>query len=169
MTAPAASPDVENLSVFTGKVTFDLNDMASPRDLGEAQLFKLTPALTKLDYFSKRNGSKKKVKSVITEQAVTLNMELNEMTDTNLAMALMGTSVGGTFGLLSQSEIVGTIVFDGTNNVGNLVHWEGRVSISPKDGIDFLGDGWGVITIEAEVLADESTGEFGVMTVSAQA
>lgn len=169
MAVPTASPSTNNYSVLKGIVTFDRDTLGSPRDLGNCPSFKLTPTVTKLAHFTSRQGTKKKDKEIVTEQSVTLEMQLDEITDENLALALMGNNVAGVFGLLSETLIEGTISFTGTNDEGNLVSWEGEVSITPSGSIDLISDDWAVITVSCEVLADASTGEFGTMSVEAQA
>lgn len=167
MAAPPASPSTDNYSIGKGGVKFT-PDGGAERSLGNCPSFKLTPALTKLDHFSSQVGTRVKDKSVVTEKAVTLDMTLDEITDLNLALVFMGTSVAGVFQLLSLAAIEGVVEFTGTNEVGSLVHWIGNVSFIPKEGFDLISDGWEVITIQGEVLAD-SNGEFGQMTVTAQA
>lgn len=155
------SPSTDNYFIGKGTVTF------ATRDLGNCPSFKLTPTLTKLDHFSSRSGTKKKDKSVVTEAAVTLSMQLDEITDENLALAFMGgTPSGGVFSLLAVSQIEGVVAFTGTNDIGQHVAWTGSVSFIPKEGFDLISDGWAVITLEGEVLADASTGTFGTMTIT---
>lgn len=169
MAVPDVSPSTNNYSVLKGTVTFDRDPGGSPRDLGNCPSFKLTPTVTKLAHFSSRSGTKKKDKEIVTEQSVTLELTLDEITDENLALALMGTNTAGVFGLLQETLVQGTISFTGTNDEGNLVSWTGEVSITPSGSIDLISDDWAVITISCEVLADPSTGTFGTMTVAAQA
>lgn len=165
----ATSPNTDNYTIGKGIVTFDRADGGSPRDVGNCPSFKLTPALTKLDHFSSRAGTKKKDKSVVTESAFTLSMQLDEITDENLALAMMGdVPSGGSFDLMAVSEISGTVSFTGTNDVGSLITWSGEVSFIPKEGVDLISDGWMVITLEGECLADTSTGTFGTMSVADQ-
>lgn len=164
----ATSPNVLNYFIGKGTITFTPL-LGSPRDLGNAPAIKLTPSVTKLDHFSSRQGVKKKDLSVVTEQTLTLDITLDEITADNLALLLAGTVETGTggehiFQIMSESEIKGAILFVGTNDVGNLVTLRlPSVSFGPSGGLDLISDGFGEIQLTGDVL--QVAGSFGEIDV----
>lgn len=162
------SPNV--LNYFIGKGTISFTPLAgSPRDLGNAPAVKLTPNVTKLDHFSSRQGVKKKDLSVVTEQTLTLDITLDEITIENLAMLLAGTVGADTdgfaeFGIMTVSEIVGSILFTGTNDVGqHILMLLPSVSFGPSAGLDLISDAFGEIQLVGDVL--QVAGSFGNITI----
>lgn len=169
--ADAVSPNVLLYSVLKGTVSFTPT-AGSPRDLGNAPEFELTPTVDKLDHFSSRAGTRKKDRSVVREQTLTARIVLDEWTADNLKIALMGgdltTGTDGTksFGIFAVSEITGALTFTGTNDVGSKVSLDlPSVSFTPSGSLNLISDEWGQMEISAEVLFDEEAGDFGTCTV----
>jgi hypothetical protein len=169
--ADAVSPNVLLYSVLKGTVSFTPTD-GSPRDLGNAPEFELTPGIDKLDHFSSRAGTRKKDRSVVREQTLTARIVLDEWTAENLQMALMGgdttTNTDGTksFGIMAVSEITGALTFTGTNDIGSKVSLVlPNVSFTPSGSLNLISDEWGTIEVTADVLYDEEAGDFGTCTI----
>ena len=70
--------------------------------------------------------------------------------------------------LLEASVIEGEIEFTGMNAVGPKYRvrlW--KVSLNPTGDVNFIGDAWGEIAFEAEVMSDEtghSSNPYGTVT-----
>lgn len=63
-----------------------------------------------------------------------------------------------------QSQIIGELVFTGTNDIGpRVVITLPKVQFGPSGALGFIQDEWGVIELEGDVLADETTGSFGTL------
>jgi hypothetical protein len=125
------------------------------RDLGNAPNFTIQPVLETLEHFSSREGIKKKDKTVIVSAGLTVKFKLDEYDRKNLALAMMATESGDILTLLASTTLEGELEFTGTNAVGPkfLVRlW--KVSIKPTSEISFIGDAWGEIDFEGEVLSD---------------
>jgi hypothetical protein len=125
------------------------------RDLGNAPNFTIQPVLETLEHFSSREGIKKKDKTVIVSAGLTVKFKLDEYDRKNLALAMMATESGDILTLLASTTLEGELEFTGTNAVGPkfLVRlW--KVSIKPVSEISFIGDAWGEIDFEGEVLSD---------------
>ncbi len=140
-------------------------------DLGNAPSFVYTPAVTKKEHFSSREGINTKDFTAITQVGATVKFTLDEITGLNLsffALADQGTDSDGNITLsgLSKSEFVGDIKVVGTNDIGQQVDFMATVSFSPSGDFSFITDkdDFTVITIEAEVQKD-ADGLFGVWTI----
>lgn len=166
----ATSPSTLNYSVLKGTISFT-PDGGSLRDLGNAPEVELTPEVTKLDHFSSRAGVRSKDKSVVTEKSLNLRIVLDEWTEDNVRLALMGSTnnTDGTFGIFQESEITGAIIFTGTNDIGSQVDLTlPNVSFGPSGSLNLISDEWGTMELTAEVLYDEATADFGTCNVTEQ-
>ena len=68
---------------------------------------------------------------------------------------------------LKQIEFIGELQVTGTNDIGQHVDWTGTVSFVPSGDFSFIAtkDEFSLITLEAEVQKDDTTGSFGTITV----
>jgi hypothetical protein len=165
------SPNVNNYHIGKGIVSFKETGASSFIDLGNSPSFAYTPAVTKLDHFSSREGVRTKDFTAITQIGATIKFTLDEITGYNLAffaLAEQGTSTGGDITLsgLSKAEFTGTIKVVGTNDIGQQVDFTADVSFVPSGDFSFITDKdeWTVITIEAEVMKG-TAGDFGIWTI----
>lgn len=143
-------------------------DGGSYADLGNAPTFEFTPNLTQLDHFSSRQGTKTRDRRVVTEKSATVKFVLEEFTADNLALALLGTNTGGTIDIFSESELLGSLKFEGANDVGATVVVEFPiVTLTPSAAIAFIGEGWGSLELTGDVSADPGTGSFGSLVYTA--
>jgi len=167
------SPDVANLYIGKGIVSFMKTGAGSFTDLGEVPQVELTLTTTVLDYFSSRSGTRAKVRSVVLEAGGNIRILMNEFSEYNMALAMLGSvdalAVGGpSIDILSVNQITGEIKFHGTNDVGP--HWDlhlHNVQIKPSRSINLINErDWGGLEFTAEILKSESTGKFGTIQIT---
>ena len=111
--------------------------------------------------------------TAITQTGATIKITLDEITGPNLALFTLGElgapDVDGsvTVSAFKKTEIAGIIKVEGTNDVGLLVDFTGRISINPTGDFSFITaeDNFSTLEIEAEVQKDDTDGTFGVFTV----
>lgn len=169
-----ASPNTVNYFEGTGILKFTPTGGVE-RDLGNIVSFEITPAVERRDHFSKRQGTRKKDRSVVTQQSATAVIVMDEITAENLRLLLMSEVVENTDGtntlrILSISEITGALTFEGTNDIGN--KFDGNfpsVSFGPSGSFSPISDGddWGQLEVTCELLSTEYTDgstDFGTIT-----
>ena len=163
------APDILNYFIGKGVLVF-VPEGGSPRDLGNAPAFSVTPEIEKLDHFSSRSGVRTKDRSVAVETSGTVNITLDEITTDNLALALFGLSPVAAntdgeeeFDILSEAEVKGELRFEGTNDIGSRFRVVVlSVSFTPTNPVEFINDEFGQIELEGEMLAMNSV--FGSVT-----
>jgi hypothetical protein len=167
----STSPNVDNLTLHGGIVYFQPGGVGDFVDLGECDAFVLALADdTKLEYKSKRAGTRRTVKTVITDASASINFTLMEITGKNLALAVGGTPTVQTdgrkrIGVKTDLSTTGVLRIVGTNITdGNACEWEGTVDIFPNGEVDFLSDEFMQLAMVAEIQAD-AQGAFGYVTV----
>src|SRR5580765_2161094 len=155
------SPNVANYHIGKGIASFKEVGASTFTDLGNAPKFIYTPAVTKKEHFSSREGVKTKDFTAITEVGATIKVDIDEITGYNLAffaLADQGTDTDGNITLsgLSKTEFVGDIKVVGTNDIGQQVDFLATVSFVPSGDFSFItdADDFTVLTIEAEVQKD---------------
>jgi len=87
------TPNADNYTLGKGIVAFNQfkgGTYQGYRDLGNAPSLSMNVDITKLDHFSSRSGLRSKDKSVIQEVTPMLSFALDEITDKNFAMSLLG-------------------------------------------------------------------------------
>jgi hypothetical protein len=166
------APSTSNYALGKGILKFDRFDGSGLptglRDLGNAPNFTIQPVVETLEHFSSREGIKKKDKTVIVSAGLTVKFTLDEYDRKNLALAMMATEAADVLTLLASTTLEGELEFTGTNEVGPkfLVRlW--KVSLKPTAEIAFIGDDWGKVEFEGEVLSDVTghpTQPYGTIT-----
>jgi len=165
------SPNVGNLQVGKGIVTFHKTGDAGFRDLGNVTSLVVTPAIETLEHFSSREGVRKKDLVITLEQGGTVTMVMEEFTAYNLSIMTLGSmdeaAVGGPeVEIFAATAITGHLRFVGTNDVGpkiTLDLW--NVSFTPTGDLQMISDEWNNMEVEGEVLvaADgANVGKFGL-------
>lgn len=164
------APNVENLTLHGGVVSFQLNSTGSFRDLGECDTFDLVLSDdTKLEYKSNRTGSRRTVKTIVTEKSASINLRMMEIIGPNIAMAIGGEEVVNTdgtktIGVKTEGSITGTLKIIGAVDDGNALTWIGDVDITPSGTISFFSNGAFMgMDIVADISADDD-GAFGYIT-----
>jgi hypothetical protein len=167
----AASPDVQNYHIGKGIVSFKETGGTDYVDLGNAPKFIYTPAVTKKEHFSSREGVKTKDFTAITQIGATIKVTLDEMTGDNLAMFALATPDTTTTDVtvlpgMSNVEFVGELKLVGTNDIGQQIDWDGTVSFVPSGDFSFITDADDFTTIELEAEVMKGTdGSFGTWTI----
>lgn len=141
----AASPSVLNYSVL--KATVEFNGVA----IGNAPEIELTPEFETLDHFSSMAGVKSIDKSVVVSKKLSLRMVMDEWSEANLRLAILGPT-SGAIDIFSEAEREGDVVITGTNDVGIKYEWTlGSVSFLPSSSISLISDEWGTMEVTGTV------------------
>lgn len=168
----ATSPNISNYFIGKGNLYFTPTGGVE-RHMGNAPSIKITPKITKLDHFSSMAGIKSKDQSLILSKEATIDLTLDEITVDNLAIALFGVSTTNTaaqagFNILSESEVTGSLRFNGTNEVGNKFDATiSSVSFTPNAGFDFISDNEGQIQLTGDCFV--VNGSFGTVAETVDA
>jgi len=167
-----ASPSTDNYWIGKGYAKFMLDGTSEYVHLGNAPEIEYTPNIDFLDHFSSMVGVRSKDKRVAREQGATVRVVLEEMTQDNLGLLLMGPvtdpvapATYSTIGIMSFSEIKGALRLVGQGDEGPRVQWEfPLVSLTPSGSINIISEEWGNFEISFEVLRDPTLG-FGMALV----
>jgi hypothetical protein len=166
------SPNVGNLQVGKGIVSFQRDRTGAYKDLGNVTSFKVTPSVETLEHFSSREGTRKKDLEIVIEQGGEVVMVMEEFTAHNLSLMLMGTYDEGAMGgpeveILAISEISGALRFVGTNDIGPKVTIDlYNVSFQPSGDLEMISDEWNNMEVTGQLLVapegDANAGKFGL-------
>src|SRR6266404_3654774 len=123
MPATNTSPNVDNYFIGRGIAFWRRKDpvtgtLGAWRDLGNSPSFQFKSTIKNLDHFSSRKGLKTKDKSIPIDANATLVVHLEEWTNDNLALAMMGDEGTNPVQILSVSLLEGSFFILGTNDVG---------------------------------------------------
>jgi hypothetical protein len=169
----ATSPDTQNYHIGKGIVSFKEASASTFVDLGNAPSFVWAPTVEKLEHFSSREGVKTKDFTAVTQTGATITLTLDEVTPENLQLFTLGEIGAGVAGEVTVSafkntEIVGEIKVEGTNDIGQKVSYLGTISIVPSGQFSFITaeDAFTVLELQAEVQKDVD-GNYGVFTFPA--
>lgn len=160
------SPNVDNYFVGAGIVKWKGTDDTDYRDVGNVSKFEFTSNVTRLKHYSSRTGTRFKDRDVVTQVDAQVAITMEELTASNLALALLGAESGGgpvMIDILTETEKTGAFRLVGTNDVGAKVQMDlPSVIITPSGAIGLINAGtWGEIQLTAEVNGDVNTGSFG--------
>ena len=169
------SPNVNNLQVGKGIVSFKPTGDSVYRDLGNVTSFKITPDADTLEHFSSRTGVKTRDVLIVLQQKMKVTIVMEEFTAKNLAMMVYGTVDeaaidGPAVEIFGLSQVKGSLRFVGTNDYGPKITvdlW--NVSWTPSGDLEMISDEWNNMEVEGEVLAAESgpnAGKFGQMQIT---
>lgn len=170
-TPTLTSPNVDNLQVGKGIVSFKKTGDADYRDLGNVSEIVITPEVETLEHFSSREGTKKKDLVIVIEQKASCKITMEEITAGNLALMVYGTvdeaAVGGPeVEIFGGSSITGALKFVGTNDVGPKITVDlYNVSFTPTGDLSLISDEFNNMEVTADVLAATSgpnVGKFGL-------
>jgi len=148
------------------------------RDLGNIVECKLTPTVTKKTHSTSRQGTTKVDLTSFVDQAVTIDITLDEITADNLSMLLMDqapdiNTAGNvkTVRIMKDSVITGSLTFTGTNDVGNVVDGDfPSVSFGPTSSFSLISSAdYEQVQISGDLQAVEQSdgsSNFGTLTVT---
>jgi hypothetical protein len=129
--------------------------------------------VTQLDHYSSRTGVRVKDFTAVTEVSGTLTMVLEEMTARNVGFALLGLPTGGpsptpdSIAIFSNLIIYAAVKFVGGNDIGPQYTVEfPLVRLSPSKAWSLIGNTWGTVELEGDVLFDGTSSSFGTATVT---
>jgi hypothetical protein len=173
MTTPTMhSPNVGNLQVGKGIVTFKRTGDSTATDLGNVTSLTFTPEVDTLEHFSSREGTKKKDLVIVIQQKGTVKLTMEEFTAFNLAMMTQGTfdeaAVGGPeVEIFGATSVTGELKFVGTNDVGpKMTATFYNVSFNPTGDLQFISDEFNNMEVTGDVLVAPSgphVGKFGLV------
>jgi len=163
-----ATPNVNNYVIGKGAVYFTPSGGVQ-RHLGNVAEMEIEIAVEELEHFSSQTGTRTKDLTVVLEKSATIRLVLEEWTQRNLAMALLGTIGNDTSGadiinIGAESSILGQLSFTAANDVGP--KWDyvfPSVSFRPDGAIAPISDEWGQLEMSGEVNA--VSGQFGTATL----
>ena len=167
------SPNIGNYYIGKGVISCKLLGESAYIDMGNCPTFEFQAKVTQLDHYSSRTGVKVKDFTAVTEISGVLTMVLEEFTARNLGFALLGLPSGGpspspdVIDVFANPVIYGAVKFVGTNDIGPIWTCEfPLVKLSPNKALSLIGNTWGTIDLEGDVLYDQSSGTFGTAQVS---
>jgi hypothetical protein len=167
------SPNIGNYYIGKGVVSIKLLGESAYVECGNCPTFEFMAKVTQLDHFSSMTGVKVKDFTAVTELSGQLTMILEELTARNMGFALLGLPSGSpspgeeTIHVFSTPVIYGSVKFVGTNDIGPI--WTVTfplVKLSPNKALSLIGNTWGQVDLEGDVLFDHTTGTFGTATIS---
>jgi hypothetical protein len=170
-TPTTISPNVKNLQVGKGIVSFLKDGDSEYRDLGNVSAMVITPSVDTLEHFSSREGTKKKDLVIVIEQKCECKITMQEWTPANFALMVYGdvdeAAVGGPeVEIFANSSITGALRFVGTNDVGPKITVDlYNVSFTPTGDLGMISDEFNDMEVTADVLAATSgpnSGKFGL-------
>jgi hypothetical protein len=160
------APNILNYTIPQGQVHFTVTG-GTRTHLGNCRLFTYTPTVTTKDHFQSMTGIRSKDFSPVTQVAAAIKMELDEINEYNLALfVLANPQTSGTLGGLTDTQLIGTLEFQGFNSIGSLMTFTGKVQMKPTSDLSLVqdNDNFQIIPLSADVLLD--TGAYGHWTVA---
>lgn len=167
------SPNIGNYYIGKGILSIKLLGESTYTDCGNAPQFEFQAKVTSLDHFSSRQGVRVKDFVAVVEIAGMLSMQLEELTARNMGFALLGLPTGGpsptpdSIEIFSSPVIYGSVKFVGTNIIGPVYTVTfPLVKLSPSKALSLIGNTWGTVDLEGDVLFDQAAQSFGTATVT---
>lgn len=153
------SPDVRNYQIAKAAVYFTPSG-GSRRHMGNVPEASFQVEVEKLDHFSAQAGIKKKDFSATLQVTGTLTLTLEEMTEDNLKLALLGgdttdnTDGDNVFLIGEVQSISGRVEIIGSNEVGPKWTYDfPSVTFTPSDAVNFIGDDYSALVLNGDTLA----------------
>lgn len=161
----ATPPNVDNLSLFKGVISWMAVGAGSYRDIGECLSFTTSMTAETLVYNSRRHSSRIPVKTVTLGKTMTVGMTMSEFDLTNLEVWSMGEASGSpsVLEIGTAAEVRGSLRYVGTNEVGKTFQVDlYDVLLTPNGDLEWLADtDWSEMQVTGSVNADPTTGSFG--------
>lgn len=167
------SPNIGNYYIGKGSVYLRLLGESKFTNAGNCPTFEFMAKVTQLDHYSSQTGVKVKDFTAVTEISGSLTMVLEELTARNVGFALLGLPTGGpspaeeTIDIFANPVIYAEVKFIGANDIGPV--WTvdfPLVKLSPNKALSLIGNTWGTVDLDGDVLFDQVAGSFGTAYVS---
>ncbi len=124
-------------------------------DIGNCPKLDVEPKVEKLPHYSSRTEFKLKDLDPVIQVECTLSFDLDEISDHNLNMFLLGTRSEDTILGLQDTSNTYAIKFKEDNPVGkNRTHRFWKCSVTPASAVGLISDEYKVMSYTAECLAD---------------
>jgi len=139
------------------------------RDLGNAPVFNLTIEIEKIEHFSSREGISTIDWTRTKMRRLKGAFELDEFDRENLRTWLFGKT--STYGIapLTSEDLLGTLDFWPTNDVGPNYHFQGwKVKLTPTGNLGFISDDIGRFGFEFDSESDSAVhpdSPYGLLTL----
>jgi hypothetical protein len=167
------SPNIGNYYIGKGVISIKLLGETDYVDAGDCPTFEFMAKVTQLDHYSSRTGVRVKDFTAVTELSGSLTMVLEEFTARNVGFALLGLPSGGpsptpdVIDVFANPVIYTSVKFVGSNDIGPIWTVEfPLVKLSPNKALSLIGNAWGTIDLEGDVLYDQAQHTFGTATAS---
>ena len=167
------SPNIGNYYIGKGVISIKLLGEDVYTDAGNCPTFEFMAKVTQLDHYSSRTGVRVKDFTAVTELSGSLTMVLEEFTARNVGFAMLGLPSGGespaneVIDVFANPVIYAAVKFVGTNDIGPIWTVEfPLVKLSPNKALSLIGNTWGTIDLEGDVLFDQTAGNFGTAQAS---
>lgn len=167
------SPNTANYPIGKGSVWFKKEGDAEFRHMGNVAEFELELDVETLEHFSSMEGVRVKDLEVVLEITAALRVLLDEWTDDNLEIMLLGEKSTNTEGAITidigtKDLVRGAVKFVANNQRGPKWDWLfPSVAFRPSGAISPISNEWGQLEITGEVEAVE--GKFGTTTLQVAA
>lgn len=165
------SPNIGNYYIGKGILSIKLLGEPAYVDCGNVPQFEFQAKVTQLDHYSSRTGVRVKDFTAVVEIAGSLMIQMEELTARNMGFALLGLPTGGpsptpdSISIFSSPVIYGAVKFTGTNIIGPV--WTINfplVKLSPSKALSLIGNQWGTVDLDGDVLYDQVQQTFGTAT-----
>lgn len=161
----ATPPNVDNLSLFKGIISWKAVGAGSYADLGECLSFTTSMNADTLVYNSRRHSSRIPVKTVTLGKTMSVGIKMSEFAMSNLELWSMGDASGSpsVIEIGVAAEVRGALRYVGTNEVGETYQVDlFDVLLTPNGDLEWLADtDWSEMDVTGSVNADPTTGSFG--------
>lgn len=162
----------DSLHLWAGKIRIRLDDESDYQDVGEYDALSVTPSVQKIQYYTRKVASRALAKEKVNRTEANFSMTLNSITARAIRMALGGeqSTVGAGHTRVTFLETVtreADFQFEGTNDEGNMIDFTCRISFTPDQQFNMVGDDWSAMTITGQVLVNNES-HFGWFDIRTQ-
>jgi hypothetical protein len=131
------------------------------RDVGECDQFTLNPTVERKEYRTRRDSTRRVVRSVTTDQGCEVSITFKEPNAANLALHVLGLleapvapATYSTIWMMRTPDLTGFIRFVGTTVIGEPAQVDAKVNLMPNGENDLLIDDWGGFQMLGSVVQD---------------
>lgn len=159
----ATAPNIKNYTIPRGTAVFT-PDGGSAVTLGNITQLRYSADVTTLDHFSSQAGIRTMDRSVVTQLGATISMVVDEVNEANMSLFLLADTGTSSIGGLTNTNLLGTFVFTGTNDIGSQVNLTCKMQLQPGGELNMITENdWMSIPLNGKVLLD--SGAYGVWEI----